>query len=969
MPFFGDTDGSKAPKHTTHEAAQGTRINPGPFIGTVKNNVDPQRAGRLQVWIADLGGNPDDQSSWRTVSYASPFYGVTPPGYNPDGRDQRPKGQNFETNPHSYGFWMVPPDIGVKVLCMFVNGDPFKGYWFACVPEWPNMHMLPAIAGNDKNPLPLVEYNDDDPNDVASLNSFHNRQTQAHQEQVKILQKQGLDQDKERGLITSSAFRESPSAVFGFSTPGALLKGEEGQQTGTGRKGGHTFVMDDGDSEGNNQLIRIRSSSGHMLMMNDTAGFVYVTNADGTSWFELDSAGNINFYADGDIQMAAKGNIHFEAGKSFKAKAKDVVDLLSDGMGNLTGKKGINLSSEGTTKIEGKKGLHLKGDNTYLTGEKCVQINGGKHLDLGAGCVNLNGVTPTKAQGAQTAQGPQGMPTKEPWQGHKSGGKGRSSGVSRNSASADLIRSGQVDTGPIGTTGGTGPGPTGFRQGKDIEPGYTNAVYSGNATGSTKDFILTIRKLESNDNYSAQAKTSSASGAYQFIDSTWQRASSQAGIGTQYKRAGDAPPEVQDAVMTDYANRLSRQYNGDLTKMALVHFTGNPEGRMSAKAQAANPNVTPQTYVNKFNRGLTQVQSENAKNASGGAGKPGTGDGSIDSNNASGVPLPPSRSDVLKDNNNPNPEDVGYVPPDQEAQWRQDVKAGVAQGDSNPIAISRTQSDLSGSYASAQLGARDSASLLRDRAATAKENVSNSLADNERAYARGEISEKQYLDNKRDFERDYQTFDNLEKRGIAAVDTRTELYLETSRGRAFSNLASDDYAPRTEESQPLQDLGNPAGDGWGYNSSPESATVAQSVNIDTGADRNINSYEQPINASTQDNIYSATDDYGNPLGSTPDTGASTTYNDVPLANISGATDDYGNPLGNTPDSGASTRYDSTTGPAPNVNSATGSPAGDGEGPMGGAPIGGGTKAPGEGGVGPQGQPVNNAPASSTKPAC
>ena len=968
MPFFGDTDGSKAPKHTTPEAAQGTRINPGPFIGTVKNNVDPQRAGRLQVWIADLGGNPDDQSSWRTVSYASPFYGVTPPGYNPDGRDQRPKGQNFETNPHSYGFWMVPPDIGVKVLCMFVNGDPFKGYWFACVPEWPNMHMLPGIAGNDKNPLPLVEYNDDDPNDVASLNSFHDRQTQAHQEQVKILQKQGLINDRDRGLITSSAFRESPSAVFGFSTPGALLKGEEGQQTGTGRKGGHTFVMDDGDVEGNNQLIRIRSSSGHMLMMNDTAGFVYVTNADGTAWFELDSAGNINFYSDGDIQMAAKGNIHFEAGKSFKAKGKDVVDLLSDGMGNLTGKKGINLSSEGTTKIEGKKGLHLKGDNTYLTGEKCVQINGGQHLDLGAGCVNLNGVTPTKAQGAQTAQGPQGMPSKEPWQGHKSGGKGRSSGVSRNSASADLIRSGQVDTGPIGTTGGTGPGPTGFRQGKDIEPGYTTATYSGNATGTAKDVLLAIRQVESGGNYSAQAKTSSASGAYQFIDSTWQASAKAAGIGTQYKRAGDAPPEVQDAVATHAITSLHDKYDGDVRKIANVWFTGNPEGRMSAKAQAANPGVNGDVYYNKIAKTMAVQQSQNAKNGQGTnvpTKNANSGDGSVDSNNASGVPVPPSRSDVLKDTNNPNPEDVGYVPPDQEQAWRNDVK----QGDSNPIAESRSQSDLSGSFAQAQLGARDSASLLRDRAATAKENVSKSLANNEEAYARGNISEKQYLDNKRDFERDYQTFDRIEKQATTAVDTRTESYLETNRARALGNTTRDDYAPRTEESQPLQDLGNPAGDGWGYNSSPESATVAESVKIDTGADRNINSYEQPIDASTQDNIYSATDDYGNPLGSTPDTGASTTYNDVPIANVSGATDDYGNPLGNTPDSGASTRYDSTTGPAPNVNSATGSPAGDGEGPMGGAPIGGGTKAPGEGGVGQQGQPVNNAPSSPSKPAC
>ena len=41
----------------------------GPFIGIVKNNVDPTRSGRLQVYIELFGGaDPNNSSLWRTVN-------------------------------------------------------------------------------------------------------------------------------------------------------------------------------------------------------------------------------------------------------------------------------------------------------------------------------------------------------------------------------------------------------------------------------------------------------------------------------------------------------------------------------------------------------------------------------------------------------------------------------------------------------------------------------------------------------------------------------------------------------------------------------------------------------------------------------------------------------------------------------------------------------------------------------------
>ena len=95
-----------------------TEINPGPYIGIVKDNVDPTKMGNLRVLIPSLTGSDEAaDGSLYNCQYLSPFYGAKSPNATTSSSPY-----DFNDSPHSYGMWMVPPDIDSKVMVTFVEG-------------------------------------------------------------------------------------------------------------------------------------------------------------------------------------------------------------------------------------------------------------------------------------------------------------------------------------------------------------------------------------------------------------------------------------------------------------------------------------------------------------------------------------------------------------------------------------------------------------------------------------------------------------------------------------------------------------------------------------------------------------------------------------------------------------------------------------------------------------------------------
>ncbi len=399
----------------------GVAVESGPYIGEIRNNIDPLRLGRVSVYIEEFAG-PDktDPALWRTVRYLSPFFGTTEKTGNAEGVG------DYEGNQHSYGMWFTPPDIGTRVLCFFPAGKHNDGYYIGCIPEPGVNHMVPGIAGSDRvnfandqqdlfggaSRLPVTEINNEDPA-ILQDPEFYNQPKPVHSVVANQLFQQGLLQDRVRGTIGTTSQRETPSSVYGVSSPGRpvyqtrLEDAEIRQKLEDGdikpedakvvaRKGGHSFIMDDGDLDGRDQMVRIRTARGHQITMSDSGDCFYITHANGKTWLEFGKEGTVDVYSSnsinlrtqGDLNLHADENVNINAGKFLNLNAEETLTAQSSGSLNMSSKNAIGISGEKSVGIR-------SGVNLSLQSSGIGSFAAGGPLSLRGSVVGLNTFPPS----------------------------------------------------------------------------------------------------------------------------------------------------------------------------------------------------------------------------------------------------------------------------------------------------------------------------------------------------------------------------------------------------------------------------------------------------------------------------------------------------------------------------------------------------------------------------------------------
>ena len=170
------------------------------------------------------------------------------------------------------------------------------------------------------------------------------------------------------------------------------------------------------------------------------------------------------------------------------------------------------------------------------------------------------------------------------------GSAGSGSGVMPGGAGSTPA---QITNNPPTPVGAPGSGSGVMPAGSAAQPSGAPATP---ITGTTAQILATIRAKESGGNYQAQSRSSTASGAYQFINGTWQSLTRRFNIGTEFARAVEAPPAVQDALAAAYVNDILSKNNNNVAVIPNVWYTGNAQGRMSDAALAANRGLTAEAY-------------------------------------------------------------------------------------------------------------------------------------------------------------------------------------------------------------------------------------------------------------------------------------------------------------------------------------------------------------------------------------
>ncbi len=416
----------------------GQKTSPGPYLAKIVSHLDPTYMGILEVQLLHEVGNDEARTGQlHQVKYLSPFAGQT----NVDFVGEDP--DDYNNTQKSYGFWFVPPDVGTLVMVIFVDGDAKQGYWIGCVRDNAMNFAVPGHAATEFNldeetnsrhgdakRLPAAEYNK-----IAQATTADPTAILKPSSPLKTaLDTQGLLEDDTRGITTSSARREIPSSVFGISTPGPVDKRPGAKKAKVGkaehkiaaafvsRLGGTSFVMDDGDdkflrrttaSEGppdyaaveqdeidglpdapHNELFRIRTRTGHQILLHNSEDLIYISNSRGTSWIELSSDGKIDIYAEDSISVHTKQDFNFyadrdfniEVGRNFNLKVKErhQTEVGTDKICIVNGKVTIQVDGTKDETVTGAVAQSFAATLDVTTGG-AVNVTTGADLNLNVG--------------------------------------------------------------------------------------------------------------------------------------------------------------------------------------------------------------------------------------------------------------------------------------------------------------------------------------------------------------------------------------------------------------------------------------------------------------------------------------------------------------------------------------------------------------------------------------------------------
>lgn len=403
-------------------------------IGTVVDTNDPTQMGRVRIvcqqWGDSWSSNVEDLP-WAV--YVSPFGGQVQVGTRGPGVQESEGGV-------AYGMWAIPK-VGAQVVVMCVDGNPMMRMYFGCIYDQHTPHTLPHgrfmyddhpdLEKSGASPAPYGPYTStekyiqplasnmkmafgskSEPNFEyrsrgADYTATRVDVSELSQTYSKVQDDKDVTHDdwtSTQGYQASRTDPESPSTltdrnydsqVYSFTSPGF-----------------HSLSMDDRQE---NCRVRLRTTSGHQIIMDDTNERIYISTAQGNNWIEMDQDGNIDIYTSNKLSVHATRDINFTSDETIRMYAKKGIHMHSDDEVRIDAKNDIHVKTAQNVRLKANQGVYAastqefsitSGSDLKLTSVSSTHQNSGANLYVTAPQIHHNGPT------AATATPPSEQPAK-----------------------------------------------------------------------------------------------------------------------------------------------------------------------------------------------------------------------------------------------------------------------------------------------------------------------------------------------------------------------------------------------------------------------------------------------------------------------------------------------------------------------------------------------------------------------------
>lgn len=344
--------------------------------GIVVDTNDPQQMGRLKIWIPSLDGDNYKVNNLPWAAYLSPLAGQTM---------NYPAGPNGDIAPGytSYGFWAIPK-VGALVVVACLYGDPnLRLYVGSLFPEHGNRSLPAGRHRPDIIDGPLTDtYQPLEP-------AFSNLKAQ-------FADNLTAPEAISRGAVERMVAQDQTEkdGTQGYQKDAVNAKTLDPQTMCITSPGHHSLIFQDNPENGR---VRLKSASGHQIILDDANERIYISTSRGNNYIELDADGRVYVFAGGDMAMGVGGDFNLAVAGNYTVSAG----------GDVT------MASKGATYISSCDKMNISGLSTLISADNDIHMLSASTMIFKSGAIHLNGPAATKAD---CGPSPKTIPIHEPWE-------------------------------------------------------------------------------------------------------------------------------------------------------------------------------------------------------------------------------------------------------------------------------------------------------------------------------------------------------------------------------------------------------------------------------------------------------------------------------------------------------------------------------------------------------------------------